>query len=450
MNIVILGAGSIGTYIASILSKEEQNVILIDRNPKLLEKINKDLDIATVLGEGIDWRLLDNLRENEPHYFIALTKDDATNLTACALAKNLGYPQTICRVHDPSYMTRSSLDFGRLFYVDYFIAAELLTAHEILKSVISPTDLNVETFSYGAIQMRTIQVPENWARPNIPIHELSLPKEFIVGLIHRKVENQPDQIIFPHGEDHILPKDEITVVGETKMMYQLPDIFGTPTYPLQSIVIIGGSSVSLQLARILERQNISVKIIEKNEVRCHQLAEELQTSTIINHDGQDLNFLLAEKVHNSDALITCMKDDSSNLMIASLGKQAGCKKVISLISNTSLHPILRTLDITAYVSEKIKMANRILSIIHSETIISITSLCDDRAKVSEIKVSTESQIVGVPLSELSAKLPKDLLIAVIESHGQVMIGKGDKILSPGDTVIVISSEPQIHEMQTMF
>ena len=450
MNIVIVGAGNIGSYIASILSQEEHNVFLIDKDLKTLEKVGRSIDVATVPGDATDWKLLENLRENEPHFFIALTGNDQTNLTACAIAKNLGYPKTIARVTETSYVTRSSLDFGRLFFVDYFIASELLTAHDILKSVISPSDLMIENFAHGAIQMRTIILPENWARPNLPICELGLPEELIVGLIRRK--NAPDQdlVIFPHGDDHLLPYDEITVVGETKIMAKLGDVFGTPARSLRSVVIVGGSAVALQLARILEKQNVSVKIIERDEGRCNYLAERLSNTTIINHDGKDLNFLLSEKVQDSDAFITCMHSDEANLLISALGKQTGCKKVISLISDATLNPILRKLDVTAYISEKVKIANRILSIVHSETIISITSLCDNRAKVSEIKISAQSELIGIPLSDLGTKLPKDLLIAVIESRGKVMIGKGNRILCPGDTIIAISHPKQINEIQYLF
>lgn len=450
MDIVVAGAGNIGSYIAGVLAEEEHNVFLIDKDVKTLEKVSRGIDVASVPGYATDWKLLEELRENEPQFFIALTGSDQTNLAACAIAKNLGYPKTIARVTETSYVTRSSLDFGRLFYVDYFIAAELLAAHDILKSVISPSDLMIENFAHGAIQMRSLVLPENWARPNLPIRDLSLPDELIVGLIRRKINEEESQVIFPHGDDHLLPNDEITVVGETKVMKDLQGVFGTQNRSLSSVVIVGGSPVALQLGRILEKQNIAVKVIERDEGRCNYLAEYLPNSTIINHDGKDLNFLLSEKVEETGAFITCMHNDECNLMISALGKQAGCEKVIALISDASLSPILRKLGITAYVSEKVKIANRILSIVHSETIISITSLSDNRAKVSEIKISNKSELIGIPLSDLSARLPRDLLIAVIESRGKVMVGKGNRILSPGDTVIVISHPKQINDMQYLF
>lgn len=453
MNIVILGAGNLGSYVAAILTEEEHNVTLIDQDSKTLEKISREIDIATIQGHGADWKLLEDLIETEPDLFIAMTGHDETNLVTCSMAKNIGFPKTIARVQEIGYLSRSRFDFGRLFFVDHFIAAEVLAAHDILKSVISEGDISVENFAHGAIQMRTITIPESWNRPNSPISELMLPEEMVIGIIRRKIiveKEEKDQIIFPHGEDHILPGDEVTIIGESKVMYNLHETFGTSKIVLKSIVIIGGSNVTLHLSRVLEKQNIAVRIIEKNDKRCERLADLLPQSTIINNDGRNLSFLISEKVKDADYFITCTTNDETNLLTAALGKQAGCDKVIALISDDGLGPVLRQLNITSSVSERVNIANRILSIVHEETIISIGSLCDNRARVLEIKVSPDSELVGIPISDLSVHLPKDLIIAVIESKGKVMIGKGNRILSPSDTVIVISSPKHLQELQHLF
>ena len=95
MNIVILGAGEIGSYLAQVLAKEQHSVTLIDKDPIILEKVSEKADVATLLGYGSRWKILDALIENEPDIFIAMTGDDETNLVSCAIAKNLGYPKTV-------------------------------------------------------------------------------------------------------------------------------------------------------------------------------------------------------------------------------------------------------------------------------------------------------------------------------------------------------------------
>ncbi|NGX48641.1 MAG: Trk system potassium uptake protein TrkA [Candidatus Anoxychlamydiales bacterium] len=456
MNIVILGAGEIGSYLAKVLANEQHSVTLIDKDPIILEKVSEKADVATLLGYGSRWKILDALIENEPDIFIAMTGDDETNLVSCAIAKNLGYPKTVSRVKEIGFLARSRLDFGRLFYVDHFIGAEVLAANDILKSIINPEDIAIENFAHGAIQMRTIVIPQKWGKTDISLNSLDLPEEMIIGLIRRKKKDPKDpnkfieKIIFPHGTDHIEVGDEVTVLGETKFMQDIHNFFKIEQKKAKSVVIVGGSSVGVRLAHILELRNIHVKIVEQDENRCKEIADLLPKSTVINEDGKNLDFFASEQISDVDAFVVCTNRDEENFLIASIGKYVGCKKVISLISNTSFASILKSLDIKYAVSERVNIANRILSIIHEEKIISIASLCDNKAKVLEIKVSEDCNLVGIPLSELSAKLPKNLIISAIENRGRVMIGKGNRIISPGDTLILNTSPEIIAQLQDLF
>ncbi len=454
MNIVILGAGTIGSYLASILSQEEHNVILIDKDALLLEKIGREKDLSTMCALGVQWQVLEDLIENDPALFIAMTGDDETNLVACCIAKNLGYPQTVARVKEISFLARSRLDFGRIFNVDYFISAEMLAAHDILKNIIHPEDLAIENFAHGAIQMRTIKITDAWDKADIPLCKLNMPENLIVSLIRREVvdikgENH-ETIIFPHGGDHIQVGDEITIVGETKAMFALHQYFMTEAKKIGSVAIIGGSAVGARLAQTLEKMNIHVKVVEKDEKRCEELSRLLLSSDIINHDGSDLDFLSAKIASHTDAFAACTSRDDQNFMISLLGKQAGAKKVITLISDINLGPVLREHGILCSVSEKVNIANRILSLIHAESVLSVASLCDNKAKVLEVKVSPNSELVGLPIAELSERLPPKLLIAAIENRGKIMIGKGNKIISPHDTIILITSPEHLHELHNLF
>lgn len=446
MNIVILGAGEKGAYLAHILSQEKHSVIVIDKDAEKLIKISEEADVATIKGYGARWQVLDNLIEHNPDLFIAMTGYDEINLISCAIAKNLGYPQTVARVKDIAFLSRSRLDFGRLFFTDHFIGAEILTAQDILKHIMNPEDLAIENFANGMIQMRTIEIPKNWNKHDTPLNKLNLPEEMIISLIRRK-ENE---IIFPHGEDFLKCNDEITVIGDIKTMQHLHKIFECPEKKIKSIIIAGGGSISKRLAHILERLNIKTKIIEKNKKKCETLCDFLTKTTIVHGDATDINFLESEKIQNADLFIACCNDDKTNILISLLAKNLNCKKILSLISNISLTPLLRELEINFTLSEKVNIANKILSIIHAKKIISIASLCDNQAKVLEIKVSHESEIVGIPLSDLKARLPQKLLIAAIENRGKIMIGKGSRIISPGDTIILITSPEHTNELQDLF
>ena len=279
------------------------------------------------------------------------------------------------------------------------------------------------------------------------IRDLKLPDDLIAGLIRRKM-TEGERILFPHGEDHILPGDEVTFVGEARVMHQLHDLFHLSERRIRSIILVGGTAVAEHLAHALTAQKISVRIFDTNEKRCDELAERLPEGTLINRDGSDPQVLLSERIQDADALVSCTHHDGTNFLIAALAKELGCKKTVSLIGDASYTPILQKAGVIPVLSVQVNVANRVLSILHEETILSVASLNQDQAKIVELKVSSSSPLVGIPLSDL--KLPKDFLIAVIESRGRVMIGRGNRILSPDDTVIVICHPQQLPQLPSYF
>jgi trk system potassium uptake protein TrkA len=443
MKIVILGAGNTGSYVASIFTQQQHDITLIDRDPKVLDQINRETDVATVLASMPNLQALANVIERKPDLFFAATNSDETNLISCSLAKNLGIPKTVARIKSPSLLQSSALDIRRLFYADHFIGAEMFSARDLFKRLIHSGDLAFEHFAYGAVLMRTIVIPPKWKKGEIPIKDLNLPSGLIAGLIRRG-----KQILFPHGNDVILPGDEATLIGEAKIMDELHEHFHIPERRVKSVILVGGTEEALLLAQLLLRQRVSVRILEKDPARCKELSDLLPQATILNRIETDPSFLSEESVKTADALVCCTKSDGANFLIASMATYLGCPKSIALVGDPAYIPLFEQAKIIPALSARINVANRLSAILHEKTVLSVGSISNDAAKIVELKVSPSSGLIGIPLSDLH--LPKDLLIAVIENHGKVMIGRGSSILCPDDTVIAICSAPCLEQHHNLF
>ncbi len=457
MTIVIIGAGDVGQYIASLLSKEEHNIILIDKDSKKLDEASRHLDIGTRHGSGADWQLLDDLLELSPQLLIALTEDDETNMVACSVAKHLGYPRTIARVRDNHFLNRMRLDFNLIFDVDYFIGPEVLVANEILKYMISPGSLHVESFAHGAVLLRTLTIPSRWNKQHIPLNELPLPTGVIIGLIRREKspsEVRPGEsnfsIIFPHGDTCIFPHDEVTFIGETAAISTIHHFFGIASKSVSSVVIVGGTRTTINLVRLLEYKSIEVRIIESDYDKCVKIANLLPNSTVIHHDPTDLDFLKAEKVDATELFVACTERDDTNLLAAMLAQEAGCQNTLIVLNNTSYTPLLTHLGINYAVSPRLTAANHILAQLYAGAITSLVSLYDNQAEIVEIDVSMDAKVTGIPLTELGHILPRDFLIAMIQNRGRILIAHGNRIISPGDTVIAITSPRHVPELHQIF
>lgn len=446
MNVVIIGAGDIGRYVAEILSKEEHNVILVDTDPLKLQEVQLASDVATRLGSGTDWQLLDDLLELFPDLLLALTGNDEVNLVACGLARQLGYPGTVARVHDSRFLNQTRLDFGRVFDVDHFICPELLTANEIMKYILNPGAQGIDYFAHGAVQLCTLKIPQSYRPSGKNLSQLALPAGVMVGLIFRN----GNEIVFPHGPDQLLPGDAVTFIGETDPVQTLYTFFGIQKKEICSVVIIGGSLTAVHLARILDKKGFAVRIIEKDAARAAYLADLLPNTTIIKKDALDIDFLNSEKIGSADLVVSCTKHDETNIMASLLAKEVGCKDVLMILSNRDHLPLLEKIDIGQVVSPVVCASNRILSQAFTGTVNTLVSLYENRAEIVEVNVSIDSKVVGIPLSDLGPLLPKDFLIAMIQNRGRIMVAHGNRIISPGDTVIVITAPQHVPELEKIF
>lgn len=111
MNIIIVGAGKIGSYMTSTLANENHNILLIERDKDVLDWILSHNDIMGILGDGTDPEVLREADVHECHIFVSLAEEDDTNIIACLMAKSMGAKYTIARVREPKYT--NDLDFMR-------------------------------------------------------------------------------------------------------------------------------------------------------------------------------------------------------------------------------------------------------------------------------------------------------------------------------------------------
>jgi trk system potassium uptake protein TrkA len=343
------------------------------------------------------------------------------------------------------------VDLARLFLCDELISPERLVATDMYKYMSSPGSLAVEYFANGSVQLRTLVVPERWRQRGVALRDLSLPEGMMIGLIRRLPEGgKHKEIIFPHGDDQILVGDEVTVIGETDVIDDIHLFFGSSRQMVESVIIVGGSLTALNLAMILEKKGVSVRIIEKNPERCRELAEQLQRTIVIRDDGASSDVLRSEKVERADLVVATTGSDAVNVMVALLAKEAGCRDALISMADRGKVPLVEQLGISYTVSPRISASNRILSLLREETVSSMVTLYEHKAEIAEIHVSSDSQLVGIPICELGPQLPQDFLLAVIQNRGRVMVADGNRILSPGDTVIVVTNPKHINELEKVF
>ena len=110
MRIVIAGAGEVGTHLAKMLSNEEQDIIVVDKDVKKLRALD-NYNLLTVVGSAVSFDVLKSLQVGSADIFIAVTPHETINVIASSMAKSLGCRKAVARIDHFDFMKPASKKF---------------------------------------------------------------------------------------------------------------------------------------------------------------------------------------------------------------------------------------------------------------------------------------------------------------------------------------------------
>ena len=162
MKIVILGAGAVGSTLASLLC-QENDLVVVDHNSSELNRLEEEADIKTLIGGASYPNILVNAGIQEADMVVAVTGSDETNIVSCMIAKVLNKSiKTIARVREISYLkgkTKEAMDSGEI-PVDIHISPEQLITEHIQGLIEIPGSLQVMEFGQGKLNLVAVRAVE--------------------------------------------------------------------------------------------------------------------------------------------------------------------------------------------------------------------------------------------------------------------------------------------------
>lgn len=440
MNIIVVGDGKVGRAIVSHISKENHNIVVIDKNPDNIQAVVNQFDVLGIVGNGVSYDILKEASVHTADLFIAATSSDEINLLACALAKTLGAIDTIARVRDPEYLNQVAF-MRRELGVTMTINPEYSTAHEILNMIQIPAALKIETFANGRAEMMEVYVEDKSPLAGISLIHLrqKYPLPFLVCAVQRG-----EEVFIPSGDFVIQANDKIHITSSRKNLTQLFKELGIFKRRLNNIMIIGGGKIGHYLCELLLQNNYNVKIIEKDKKRCEELSDFFPRAVIINADGTDQDVLNHEGFKEADAVVALTNIDEENIVISMYAQKQGLKKVIAKVNHSGLLQIIETVDIASTISPKDVVADEILSYvraksnIHGNNVKTLYKLVNGQVEAIEFEVCEMPQKLDLPLKDLTLK--DNILIAAIIRNNEVIIPGGNDQIKLDDRVVVVSSQ----------
>jgi trk system potassium uptake protein TrkA len=102
MRVIVVGCGRVGSQLATLLSVEGHDVVVIDRNPEAFRRLGTAFNGMTVVGLGFDEEILEAADARGADAFAAVTNFDNTNLMAAEVASKLfGVKHVVARLYNP-------------------------------------------------------------------------------------------------------------------------------------------------------------------------------------------------------------------------------------------------------------------------------------------------------------------------------------------------------------
>ncbi|MDU2648985.1 Trk system potassium transporter TrkA [Anaerococcus vaginalis] len=450
MNVIIVGAGKVGSYLTSKLSDEGHNILVIEKNKDVLERLLSQNDVMGILGDGRDLAVLDEANVDECDAFIAMTFNDDVNLISSMIAKKKGAKSTIVRLRDPRYIKYDEF-MRKTMGVDRLVNPEYYAAKEIQRTLKYTYAVNVENFLDSKVILIELEIDENSKLANKSLMDLNA--EGLLGNTIIVIGEKDDQVVIPNG-NHILEVGEkIYVAGPREDIDKFYKRQVDNKKSIKNVLIIGGGSIALNLSELLLKRNFNVTVLEIDKERAIDFSERLPECEVINADGSDPEILDEVRIENYDAVVALTGIDEENILISLLAKKRGIDKIIAKVNRTQLLKITGILDVDTTVTPKKSASFFVSRLLRSkensrgESISNLFRLSDDRVEAIDFTVIENSRVTGKKLKDLNVKA-NTLIVGISRQNlgGKIEVANGESTIELGDRVMVVTKNKDFKEI----
>ena len=451
MNILILGAGRVGSASAIQLASEQDNeVTVVDMDDERLDKLSSKSDLRVIEGNASHPNILMSAGAENADMLIAVTSSDEVNMVSCQIASTLFNTQTkIARIRQAEYTKHSDLFSEGNIPVDFILSPEALVTNYIAEVIEHPGAFQVLNFAEGKIKMVGVKTKQHGFlvdRPISHLHEHLGNEKVRIAAVYRDGE-----MISPGGATVIKEGDEVYFIAAPEDIDYMITEFNQDQEKARNITIAGGGRVGYKLAALLEKDN-HVKIIEKDSGRAKYIAEKLESAIVLKGDSADDSLLKEENIENSDVFVATTNSEEANILSAMVAKRMGAKKVMAIANKDSLSDLAEAGTIDIAISAERITTSALLSHVRKGDVVTVHKLKRGNAEALEAVAHDheESNAVGKTVEEIN--LPEGSFITGIVSHqGEIKAVHGDTMIEADDHVVVfIDNRDTIGEIETIF
>lgn len=434
MRVVIVGAGEVGYHVIGTLYREGVEIVAVDTDQAILERLRQEFSITTIFGNAVDAAVLEQAGVSEAELFVAVTNYDETNIISCMMAGQAGVQKKIARVKTIDFGLESSFSDKKSLGIDLVINPYEVAAEHLFNLVCNPQVTDYTQFLGDELIL--VRIPISPASPLAGTSVLTFGQEAqipntLIALIQRA--GRP---FIPAADEIIQAGDELYFFCESSQQERLFAYLGLTTRPARRIYINGGGHIGIALARRLEQRNLDVRLLEISVQQCEWLSRQLNTTLVLHADGTDAKALQDEGVDTADFFISVTAEDHINVVSSLFAKRAGAAKTVALVKQPELIPMLMEgTSIDVAFSPRLLTARKILRFVRGHNLESFFMFPDSDIELLELRIKTGMRCESGQISELD--LPQGVLIGAVKRNGSIFVPRGQDHLAAGDTIMLL-------------
>lgn len=214
MNVIIVGGGQVGSYLADLLLKDGHKITVVEERPKQLALLKNEMPEGTIVAGGFtDPVVLESAGIAKTDVVVAVTAKDEDNLVISTLAKfEFGVPRVIARVNNP----KNSWVFTPEMGIDVGLNEADVMAHLVAEEMSLGDMITIMKLNKGKHSLVQEKVHPKSAVVGKTLRDLSLPVECVIfGVIRHS------DLVIPRGDTVLEANDEILAVSHVSQVKAL-------------------------------------------------------------------------------------------------------------------------------------------------------------------------------------------------------------------------------------
>lgn len=443
MKIIVVGLGRTGLLLISSLATEEYDIVVIDKERKLIDEVTDKYSVNGIVGSGASRETLLAAGADTADAIVALTPIDEINMLSCMQAKNLGTHYAAARIIMPDFV-RESENLKKEYRIDMLFKPYEDVAEEIYQNIGMPGYTKFVGLWKNGLHLLDFNVLEDshlCGRSLLDIKQNSNLNMMVVAVL------RGGKLIIPDGNFVLKEGDNLTLAISEEELTGTLQTLKVRRKKVRKVMIIGGRTISEYLLGMMKKDGYQITVLEEDPNRCRDLMDRFPNCRILcTGEGELLEILKEEKISEMDMVVSLTDSDETNLVISMYSWFLNIPSVITHVNVTEHLRMLHKVNIDITVSSVESASLRAMRFIRyhdgeqaQRAIGKFYLVAEGKAEIKELPAGEDFRLLNTKFKEPAFKLKKSVIVAAIFRDGKMIIPSGDTAIRKNDQVIIATS-----------